>query len=436
MHWLPGVELLLGVLVGVIVALVVLARLGRVPLLYNTRNLRVRWRTTLTTTLAFTLVIALLIVMLAFVRGFLRMTEGSGHPANVMVLSRGATDELVSSITAQEAGSELAFQPGVLRNSRKQPLCSREIYVVINQLLPGSEPGKTRRRLVQVRGVEDPGMAAAVRDMGPLAEGGWFSSAGVRILPEEKTGRPRVNALEAVLGQGLARQWHLGVGDAVEIGPRWWVVVGLLPAGGATYDSEMWAKHQQVAAAFGKEHSYSSVLLRTEGAAAARSVSDDLNKHFTEAQLHFQPETEYYAYLAGTSAGFLTAVHVLGVILAVGGALGVMNTMFAAVTQRRRDIAMLRVIGFARWQVLLSFLIEALLLALVGGVLGCALGSAAHGWSASSLVGNRNMTFRLLVDGETLSLALLFTVGMGALGGLLPALSTVRVRPLETLRAG
>src|SRR5947199_1993178 len=92
---------------GAVLALVVLARLGRVPLLYNFRNLVIRWLTSLSTALAFTLVIGLLICMLAFVRGFLGMTEGSGHPANVMVLSRGATDELVSTITAPEAHGDV-----------------------------------------------------------------------------------------------------------------------------------------------------------------------------------------------------------------------------------------------------------------------------------------------------------------------------------------
>ncbi len=425
----------LAALAGALLALAVLARVGRVPLLYNLRNLLIRWRTSLSTTLAFTLVIALLIAMLAFVRGFLRMTEGSGHPANVMVLSRGATDELVSSITAQEAGADVALQPGVLRDARGRPLCSREVYVVVNQLLPGTEPGKTKRRIVQVRGLADPDLAAAVRDLGPLAAGEWFSTAGVRALPSGGGG-PSGYAIETVIGQGIARQWHLGVGDVVEVGPRSWLVVGILPAGGTTYDSELWARHQQVGQAFGKEHSFTSLLLRTKNADAARAVSEDLNLNFKKASLHFLPETEYYARLAATSQGFLTAAYVLAAILAVGGVLGVMNTMYAAVAERRKDVAVLRVIGFARWQVLLSFLIESLLLSLIGGGLGCALGGLAHGWSASSLIGNRNMVFTLRVDAETLAVAILFTLGMGALGGLLPALSTLRVRPLEALRAG
>ncbi len=414
--------ILLAVLLGAVLALVVLARLGRVPLLYNFRNLVIRWLTSLSTALAFTLVIGLLICMLAFVRGFLGMTEGSGHPANVMVLSRGATDELVSTITAQEAHGDIALQPGILRDEKNRPLVSRELYVVLNQALPDARPGKPGRRLVQVRGLADPDLAAAVRDLGPLAAGKWLSQGGVRG-----------GAIETVIGQGFASQWKLGVGDTLEVGPRQWLVVGILPASGTTSDSELWARHSQVGQAFGKEHSYTSLLLRTKN---ARAVSEDLNQHFKQASLHFLPETEYYANLASTSRGFLTAAYVFAVVLAVGGVLGVMNTMYASVAQRRKDIAMLRVVGFARWQVLVSFLLESVLLALAGGGLGCALGCLAHGWTASSLIGNRNMVFTLRVDAETLCVALLFTLGMGVLGGLLPALSTLRVRPLEALRAG
>jgi ABC-type lipoprotein release transport system permease subunit len=424
------------ILAGVVCALVLLARLGRVPLLYNLRNLLIRWRTSFSTTLAFTGVIGLFIVMLAFVQGFMRMIGSSGHPANIMVLSRGATDELVSTITAQDAGSDLALQPGILRDAEGQPLCSREVYVVVNQLLEESVGDNPKRRLMQVRGVEDAGIAAAVHGMGALAAGTWFSSAGVRALPAGPKSGPPVYAIECVIGTSIARQWHLAVSDLFQLGPRTCVVTGILPAGGSTFDSEVWAKHQQVAQVFGKENSYTSLLLRTKDADAARAVAEDLNKNFKKASFHVLPETEYYSTLAKTNEGFLIAVYVVAVIIAVGGVLGVMNTMFAAVAQRRKDIAMLRILGFARWQVLLSFLVEALLLSLIGGSLGCMLGSLAHGWTANSLIGNRNMAFTLNVDEWTLSAAIVFTLGMGAVGGLLPAVSTSRVRPLEALRAG
>jgi ABC-type antimicrobial peptide transport system permease subunit len=108
--------------------------------------------------------------------------------------------------------------------------------------------------------------------------------------------------------------------------------------------------------------------------------------------------------------------------------------MFAAISQRRHDIGVLRLLGFARWQILSSFFLEALLIALVGGLLGCALGYLADGWTASTIVGDKPVVLNLKMDGDTLAAGILFTLGMGALGGLLPSLSAMRVKPLESLR--
>src|SRR5262249_14723528 len=146
--------------------------------------------------------------------------------------------------------------------------------------------------------------------------------------------------IEAVVGWGFARQWKVGGGDVFEVGPKSWVVAGILPESGSTFGSELWAKHQQGGAAVGEEHSFSLLLLRTRDAAAAKEVAEDLNRNFKKASFHVLPETEYYIGLARTSRGFLIAVYVLAIILAVGGVLGVMNTMFAAVSERRKDVAM------------------------------------------------------------------------------------------------
>src|SRR5262249_49515143 len=127
------------------------------------------------------------------------------------------------------------------------------------------------------------------------------------------------------------------------------------------------------------------------------------------------------------------------VFMAVGGIFGVMNTMFAAISQRVKDIGVLRILGYARWQILTSFLLESLVIALVGGLLGCALGSLCHGISATSIVGSgqgfgKTVIFRLTVDAGTISTGVLLTLFMGLLGGLLPSLSAIRLRPLESMR--
>jgi ABC-type antimicrobial peptide transport system permease subunit len=125
--------------------------------------------------------------------------------------------------------------------------------------------------------------------------------------------------------------------------------------------------------------------------------------------------------------------------MALGGVFGVMNTMFAAIRQRTKDIGMLRALGFARWQILVSFLVESLLIAALGGLVGCALGYLANGVTTTSVVdtsggGMKRVAFRMIVDDNTLAAAVLFTLVMGLLGGLLPALSAMHLKPLEALR--
>ena len=152
-----------------------------------------------------------------------------------------------------------------------------------------------------------------------------------------------------------------------------------------------------------------------------------------------QTETEYYEKLNGTNQQFLIVFVFVAVFMAVGGVFGVMNTMFAAISQRIKDIGVLRILGFARWQVLLSFFLETLLIAAIGGLIGVALGSLANGWNMTSIAGGANgggksVMFKLTVDLNIWLGVLTFSLAMGILGGLLPALTAMRSRALESLR--
>ncbi len=421
--------------------MVLLAIVGKVPISYNVRNLLVRWRITLMTALAFTLVVALMTVMLAFVNGMYRLTLGSGQPGNVVVLADGATDELFSNLGYRDT-SDVERHPGVLRDDKERPLASWEVYIVVNQPIPNAGDGKRKRRFLQVRGLDDPARAGAVHNL-PLHPGGsWFSAAGVQPLRGDVGGE---QAIQAVLGEGIARELgkdqgrdSLHVGEFFEVGPRKWVVVGILQSSGSTFDSEIWAKRQIVGPMFGKEN-YTTVVLRTADATAARETAQDLTANFKKSAVQAQVETDYYEKLNTTNQQFLGAIIVVAIIMAVGGVFGVMNTMFAAISQRTRDIGVMRIIGFARWQILVSFFLESLLIALVGGLLGCAIGSLANGWTASSIIsggqgGGKSVVLKLIVDADILLTGLLFSLGMGCVGGFIPALSAMRLRPLEAVR--
>jgi len=413
---------------------VAVAPVQKVPLSYNVRSLTVRWKTTVMTALAFTLITALLVTMLAFVNGMKRLTESSGQPGNVVVLSDGATDEVMSHLPASATVERLPHevQQKIRRtDDNKAYLGTKEVYVIVSQPLQKVSGLGATRRLTQMRGMDDPEIASRVHGV-TLVKGRWFVSTGVP---------------EIVLGEGLAGEIAKDRGLAtvepdaiVELGPEKWTVVGIMKTSGTTFDSEAWASDRKLASkTFGRENSYSSYVLRTANLEDARYVAKQIKNWRAEWSFDAWPEAEYYAQFTLTINVFLVAIMAVALIMAAGGALGITNTMFAAISQRGKDIGVLRILGFTRAQILTSFLMESILIALVGGLLGCALGSLANGLSATSIIGSatgggRSVVLRLTVDGVILAVGLGFSLLMGAIGGFLPAFSAMRLKPLESLR--
>jgi ABC-type lipoprotein release transport system permease subunit len=424
---------------AILVGAVLLQWLGvlrGMPFSYNYRNLIVRWKTTLMTALAFTLVVALMTVMLAFVNGMFALTKGSGQPGNVMVMSDGSTDEAFSNLGYRDV-TEVEWHENILRDDTGRPLASWEVYLIVNQ--PVESKSARKKRFLQVRGLDDPARSGAVHGIALHEGGAWFSPAGVQPL---QSGRP---AIQAVLGEGIARELGhdngketLAPGDTFDVGPVRWLVVGILHSAGSTFDSEIWAKRQLVGPLFGKE-TYTTIVLRTKDADTAQETAKDIKTNYKKSAVQTYVETDYYDSLNKTNQQFLFAIGFVAVIMAIGGVLGVMNTMYAAISQRTKDIGVLRIIGYSPWQILTSFFLESLLIALIGGIMGVAIGSIADGWSASSIVGSgqgggKSVVLKLTVDGPIVMTGILFSLAMGCIGGLLPALSAMRLKPLDAVR--
>ncbi len=432
--------LLPSIVLSLVLLLQLLGVLHRVPLGYNSRNLVVRWPTTLLTALAFMMVVSLLTIMLAFVNGLFRLTQGSGQSANVLVLSDGATEESVSSLGYGDI-TTIDRQPAIEKDEKGEPLASWEVYLVVNQPIEHPKPGSSRRRFMQVRGLKDPARTGRVHNIALHSGGEWFSEAGIQPLPGSSTDE---QAIQVVLGEGIARvlgldqdKPSLAVGDIFPMAERKWIVVGILQSSGSTFDSEIWAKQQIVGEKFGKA-SYSTVVLRTADAATAQQTAHDLSANFKPA-VAAQVETAYYEKLSTTNYQFFYAALFVAGFMALGGVFGIMNTMFAAISQRQKDIGVLRILGYARWQILESFFLESMMLALLGGALGCLVGLLVDGYSATSILssgqgGGKSVVFKLVVDARVLGGGLVFALLMGNIGGLLPALSAMRVRPLESVR--
>jgi cell division protein FtsX len=458
--------------------LLLLFFIGKVPLQYNLRNLRVRLVPTLMTGVAFTVVVFLLTVMLSFVKSVDLLTRSSGIEGNIFVLSEGATDELFSSLGYGDVGkleNEIAKEdlrgpePIPLKNPvyvKSTPVTSKnrgpdgttqtnsvkwvskETYFVVNLEVLDSNKKVIRRRFQQLRGVADAEIAGKVHNIELLA-GEWFDTSGAVTLPDGTTAVPCVIGSEAAaaLGndQGLP---PLQVGDVFPLGNLRMVVKGIMKAQGSTFGSEIWATSSRVGNEFGK-NAYTTAVIRVmdDSEESANILAAHLTLNFTNPKIRAIPEKKYYEDLGKSNSSFMTMAIMIAIIMAVGGIIGVMLVMFAAIAQRIKDIGVLRILGYKRWQVLLSFMIESLAIALLGGLLGIVLvtviNEIAHaffgGISVSSNIssgqgGGKSVVTVLAFTSDVLVSGLVFAFIMGRLGGLLPSVSAMKLGILESLR--
>jgi ABC-type lipoprotein release transport system permease subunit len=457
--------------------------IGKVPLAYNLRYLWVRRRDTLLTAVVFTVVVALVVVLLAFVNGMYKLNESTGIPGNVLVLSEGSTDELFSNlsyndvnnverivVTEDEKNRPLPKPTGVQQVTpgpdgkpligadghvvplaadvpqaikEKAPyLASYETYLVMNQPVP-TQPGEPqRRRFLQVRAMKDVHLAAAVHNIDIYPGGKWFNDQSV----EQRDGK---TYLACTIGEGVAStlgpdvgKARLEVGDTFELGDDKWWITGIMKTQGTTYGSEVWTGvNNTVVTGTGKGNKYTTLVLRMaeNTVAASRGMAYFLQYRYDQVKLKAYSEPDYYQELTKTNEQFLICIVMLAGVMAVGGVFGVMNTMFASIAARIKEVGVLRILGFKRWQILISFMIESLLIAAVGGALGCLVGLLANFFEASSSLsggngGGKTVSLKFIVDYQTLAAGMLFTLVMGRLGGLVPALSAMRMEILESLR--
>jgi ABC-type lipoprotein release transport system permease subunit len=432
---LVALVVLAGLITGVVAVVYSLLPIPKVPMRYNLRNLQVRWKTTAVTALAFTMVIGLLTVMLAFVQGMDHLVKSSGHPGNIIVLAAGSTDESFSSLPA---GVDVLQLPKdvqeMVQKEGDKFLAVREVYVVVVQERVDPQTKQPTGRFVQMRGLDDVELAARIHGLELQPGGQWFSGRTYDVV----LGASAAETFGPDLGKSSAEP-----GDEIQLGSKKWRVTGVMKASGSTFANEVWAQDTHLQESFGRKTetgpSYSSFIVRVKDPALAEQASELIDKQKVTESFTAMTEKKYYANLSQTNLQFMYAAIVVAVVMAVGGVLGVMNTMFAAISQRRKDIGVLRLLGYSRWQVLVSFLTESLVIALIGGLLGLALGSLVDGWTAKSIVagsggGGKSIILTLLVDRTALFGGLGLTIVMGLVGGLMPSLSAMRLRPLESLR--
>ncbi len=384
-----------------------------IPLSYNLRNLLARRTTTLLTALGIALTVAVLLSISALVEGLRSSLEATAHPLQVLVMRKGATAELNSLIT-QQSFQTLKSTPGIARNAREEPMVSLELITVIVLESPEIPAGIN----ITVRGLTGAGFA--LREQTRIVEGRMF-----------QPGRR-----ELVVGKGVANRYPMArVGRKLAFGRGEWEVVGVMDAGRSASNSELFADLFQLASDQGRESDLSSALLR---AADEISMQALINNLTNDPRFNVDAVTESSYYSAQTSSA--APVKFLGIfvsiIMAIGSSFAAMNTMYAAVARRAFDIGVLRVLGFSRLSILVSFFVESLILSLAGGVLGCLLVLPLNDLSTGigSFTTFSEITFQFRITPGIMMIGIVFALVMGSIGGLFPAGSAARKEILTALR--
>lgn len=403
--------------VAVIVALWLMltrsGRLAREATKIGVSSLPQRWGASSVIVIGIAGVVGVLVAMLAMGEGFKATLDNTGSEDTAIVLRGGSQAETNSVITRDQVPL-VSSLPGIARGADGKPLLSAELSQVVN--LPSKSDGTDAN--VQFRGV---------------GEAAWTVRPGIRIVEGRKFG---AGLREIVVGQGAASQFRgLDVGSKLNLGNQEWTVVGRF-ASGDSHDSELWGDAETLGATYNRR-AFQSITVRTDGKAGFKQLKAAMD---ADPRLKLDVETTraYYAKQSGQLASLISILgKVIGTIMAIGAVFGALNTMYAAVAGRAREIATMRAIGFRSVPVVTAVMLETMLLALLGGVLGGLLAWLLFNGNSVSTLGSNfsQVVFQFKVSMPLLWSGLKWALGIGLVGGLFPALRAARLPVTEALRS-
>jgi putative ABC transport system permease protein len=384
------------------------------PLKYNLRNLVVRKSSTLATAFTVGLTVGVFVLVMALANGIDHTLASSGEPLNLIVLRSGSTAELNSFLTHENLRNVM-YLDGVAREGDK-PLAAPELITLIYKARKGMTQGSN----IQIRGV------------GPMStklRSGFQIIAGRTFQP---------GLAEAIVSRRIAERFQgMGIGDKFRVQATDYTIVGLFDAGGKAFESETWVDFNSLAGATKRTDGSSSVLLRVNNSAdldaLAKRISDD-----QRLQLKALPERRFYEDQQGAVSGVLKGLAVfIAFIMAIGAAFAGMNTMYAAVARRTKEIGTLRVLGFKRRSILTAFVLESIAISIVGAGIGILLAlplnfvstGTANFVTFSEIAFNFRVTPRLMLG------AFVFGTVIGLLGSLLPSIRAARFKIVDALRS-
>ena len=406
------IPILAGILVGGFGLLLLVTWWLGVPIKYNVRNLQVRLVTSLLTLVGIGLVTVVFVWMFAMGTGIEKSLVGSGDPNLVIVLRTGTTAESQSVITKQQVDAVLGL-PGLMRDAKNDPMASAELVVGSNAVK--RDGGKAN---VALRGA-----GPKSREMRPefkLVEGRWFN--------------PSVG--ELIVGVGVSRRFSgLEIGDTPRFRGRSWKVVGKFECGGQAYESELWGDIDDIKAQFKRE--FSSTRIRCSSPEEVKRMCRVIEGDKQFQDLWAKPTLDYYSEQNIMGQMIKSFGFVLAIVLGIGAVFGAANTMYAAVASRTREIATMRVLGFSRLAIWMSFVLEAAFLGVLGGALGSVIGFLAfNNMSTGSVnwISFSELAFQFRVTPELMLIATILSTAMGVVGGFFPAFRASRMTIARALR--
>jgi putative ABC transport system permease protein len=393
--------LVLVVVVGIIAGLLA-PFISSVPISYNFRSIKARWTSTIVAVLGIAGTVGVFVAMLSLARGFKATLVASGSAGNALVLRAGAPSEMMGAVTLDSV-KVIQDAPGVAHDS-SGPLVTQEVVGVIP--IPLISTGTDAN--VQVRGVS--ANVLQVRTFVKMAQGRRF--------------QPGLS--ELIVGKNASKTYQgLTLGNTINFGGGRWQVVGIFDAGGSSFDSEVWCDARILNEVLKRpDNLFQSVTVHLTSPDSFQQFKDAVTSD-PRMNVDITREIDYYAKQSTTMTRLITVLGgLVAAIMAVGAVFGALNTMYSAVAERGREIATMRALGFGTWNVILSFLFEALLISFVGGIFGCLAVLPLNGLTTNTMNFQTfsNLAFAFKITLNLLLLGVLFALVMGVLGGLLPAI--------------
>jgi putative ABC transport system permease protein len=383
------------------------------PLNYSFRNVLVRWRSTIATVLGIALVVFVFVLLQSLAAGIEKSSGNSGDPRNIMVVRKGSTAESASLIS-RETLRDMQYFEEIARNENGEPVISADVLVLA--ALPrrdGSGEAHVLLRGISPRGIE-------LRPQVKLAEGRWFTPGKREIVVSAK----------------LARRFaNFGIGESFKTGSATLTVVGWLDGAGSAFDSECWLDADECRSLF-ERNLYSSFLIRPRDDAAGQQLIHRIEED-RRFKLKAEKEVDYYRKQTLTAAPIKWLGGFLAIMMSVGAVFAAMNTMYASVGARTREIGTLRVLGYRRRSVVMALLIEGAFLALIGGALGCGIAFFWNGYTTATMGFETfsEIVFQFTITPRLVSEGLAFAVIVGVAGSLLPSVRASRLPVIAALKA-